>query len=100
MNFPIQPLETGAGFRNHPQQLYFCFMFFMIFQWFSWEIPGIFRGFTDLSPKKTGPQASSHWASALHVLGDVETQRLTPNVILRSAAISACEKVRVRSVEA
>ena len=39
-------------------------------------------------------QASSHWASALHVLDDVAAQRLRPNVILRSAAIGACERVR------
>ena len=94
-DFPIQPLETAAGFRNHPQKniknsmfvpCFSCFPCFpMVFFGNSWDFPGIHRAF---------PQASSHWASALHLLGAVETQRLTPNVILRSAAIGACEKVR------
>lgn len=38
------------------------------------------------------PQAAGHWEAAVHVLCDATMSRLVPNIILRSAAISACEK--------
>jgi len=37
-------------------------------------------------------QAAGHWEAAVHVLCDATMSRLVPNIILRSAAISACEK--------